>query len=126
MLVNVGGSRANHGCAWAGIAGLLGFIQEKVRLAEGGMAKAIYFGLMTASSEESAEEARQALHSAASQVAYTTVDAPIQSHSVDTATAHFAAPSALSAGHRTHLEKMAHQALVSRGSAQIGGPVSRR
>jgi hypothetical protein len=89
----------------------LGFIQERIRLAEGGMAEAIYFGLMTASAEESAEEARKALHSTASQVAYTTVDARIQNRSMETATAHFSAPSALSAGHRTQLEQMARHAL---------------
>ena len=91
----------------------LGFIEERIKLAEAGMAEAIYFGLMTASAEESAEEARKALHSTASQVAYTAVDAHIQSHSMETATAHFTAPSALSARHRTQLEQMARQALTA-------------
>ena len=91
----------------------LGFIQEKIRLTETGMAEAIYFGLMTASAEESAEEARKALHPTASQVAYTAVDAHIQDHSMETATAHFTAPSALSASHRTQLEQMARQALAA-------------
>jgi hypothetical protein len=91
----------------------LGFIQERIRLAEAGMTEAIYFGLMTASAEESTEEARRALHSTASQVAYTAVDARIQSHSTETATAHFTAPAAFSLGHRVQLEQMARQALAS-------------
>ncbi|MGO9011573.1 MAG: hypothetical protein ACLQPN_15845 [Bryobacteraceae bacterium] len=91
----------------------LGFIQERIRLAGAGMAEAIYFGLMTASAEESAQEARQALHSTASQVAYTAVDARIRSHSMETATAHFTAPLALSLGNRTQLERMARQALTA-------------
>jgi hypothetical protein len=98
----------------------LGFIEERIRLADAGMAEAIYFGLMTASSEESADEARKALHSTASQVAYTAVDARIQSHSTETATAHFMAASALSAGHRTQLERMARQALAAAPRESVG------
>jgi len=91
----------------------LGFIQERVKLTQAGMAEAIYFGLMTASAEESAEEARKALHSTASQVAFTAIDAHIQSHSIETATAHFTAPVELSVGHRIQLEQMARQALAA-------------
>jgi len=91
----------------------LGFIEERIKLTEAGMAEAIYFGLMTASAEESAEEARHALHPTAVQVAYTAVDARIQSHSMDTTTAQFTAPSALTAGHRTELERMAREALAA-------------
>jgi hypothetical protein len=91
----------------------LGFIEEKIRLDEAGMAEAIYFGLMTASAEDSAEEARKALHPTASQVAYTAVDARIQSRSMETATAHFTAPSKLSAAHRAELEQMARRALAA-------------
>jgi len=98
----------------------LGFIQERIRLAKTGMAEATYFGLMTASAEESAEEARKALHSKASQVAYTAVDAHIQSHSMDTATAHFTASSTLSPGHRTQLEQMARQALAATPHKSVG------
>jgi len=98
----------------------LGFIQERIRLAEAGMAEAIYFGLMTASAEESTEEARKALHPTASQVAYTAVDARIQSHSMETATAHFTAPSTLSARHRAQLEQMARQALAAAPRNSVG------
>ena len=98
----------------------LGFIQERIRLADAAMTEAIYFGLMTASAEESAEEARNALHSTAPQVAYTAVDARIQSHSTDTATAHFTAPSALSAGHRKQLEQMARQAPAAVPRKEVG------
>jgi hypothetical protein len=98
----------------------LGFIQERIRLAEAGMVEAIYFGLMTASAEESADEARKALHPTASQVAYTAVDARIQSRSMETATAHFTAPSSLSAVHRAHLEQMARQALAAVPRKSVG------
>ena len=91
----------------------LGFVEERIRLAGDGMAEAIYFGLMTAAAEESADEARKALHSSARQVAYAAVDARIEGHSMETATAHFSAPSDLSAGHRTKLEEMARQALAA-------------
>jgi hypothetical protein len=97
-----------------------GFIQEKIRLTDVGMAEAIYFGLMTASAEESAEEARKALHSTASQVAYTAVDAHIQNHSMETATAHFTAPPALSSAHRAQLEQMARQALAAAPRTAVG------
>jgi len=98
----------------------LGFIQERIRLAGAGMAEAIYFGLMTASAEENADEARKALHPTASQVAYTAVDARIESRSMETATAHFTAPSALSANHRTQLEQMARQALAAAPRESVG------
>jgi hypothetical protein len=98
----------------------LGFIEERIKLADASMAEAIYFGLMTASAEESAEEARKALHPTASQVAYTAVDARIQSHSMETATAHFTAPSALSARQRTQLEQMAREALAAAPRKSVG------
>jgi hypothetical protein len=101
----------------------LGFIQERIKLTEAGMAEAIYFGLMTASGEESADDARKALHPTASQVAYTAVDARIQSRSMDTATAHFTAPSALSALHRTELEQMARQALATAPHKSVDLPL---
>jgi len=103
----------------------LGFIQEKIKLAEAGMAEAIYFGLMTASGEESAEDARMALHSTAAQVAYTAIDARIESHSMETVTAQFAAPSALSLGHRTQLEQMARQALAAAPRKSVDMPPDR-
>jgi len=90
-----------------------GFIEEKIHLAGTGMTEAIYFGLMTATAEESAAEARGALHPTAAEVAYTAVDARIRSHSMETATAHFMAPSALSLVHRTQLQEMARQALAA-------------
>ena len=90
----------------------LGFFQERVRLAGAGMAEAIYFGLMTVSGEETAEEGRKALHPSAGNAAYSAVDARIQKHSMDTALAQFLAPAALSAGHRADLEDMARHALA--------------
>ncbi|MGO9231002.1 MAG: hypothetical protein ACLQKA_17575 [Bryobacteraceae bacterium] len=98
----------------------LGFIQERIRLAEAGMVEAIYFGLMTASAEESADEARKALHPTDSQVAYTAVEARVESHSMQTATANFMAPSSLSAAHHAQLEQIARQALAAVPRKSVG------
>lgn len=108
--------RALEFAAWSipgRAAGLnrLGFISERIRLADTGMAEAIYFGLMTVSGEESADEARKALHNSAQETLYAAVDAHVGRESMDTATAHFPAPSALSVNRRGELEAMAHHAL---------------
>jgi hypothetical protein len=89
----------------------LGFIHERIRLADSGMAEAIYFGLMTVSGEENAADARKALHSSAEETMYAAVDAHVGKESMDTATAHFPAPAALTVNHRDELEQMARHAL---------------
>ena len=89
----------------------LGFIHERIRLADTGMAEAIYFGLMTVSGEESAAEARKALHSSAKETLYAAVDAHVDAQSMDTALAHFPAPAAMTVNHRGELEEMARHAL---------------
>jgi hypothetical protein len=89
----------------------LGFIRERIRLGETGMAEAVYFGLMTVSGEENAADARGALHSSAEETMYSAVDAHVGGESMDTATARFPAPAALSVSHRVELERMARVAL---------------
>ena len=89
----------------------LGFIRERIRLADTGIAEAIYFGLMTVSGEENAADARKALHSSAKETLYAAVDARVGRESMDTALAHFPAPAALSVNHRGELEELARHAL---------------
>lgn len=91
----------------------LGFIREISRIAEGGAAESLYFGLMTASPEETAEEARKALHSKAKQAAYTAIDGHIADGIVKTVVAHFEAPSQWSVNNREDLIQLARKALAS-------------
>ena len=66
----------------------------------GGNRDAIYFGLMTASNEESAEEARKALQSKATESAYTVIEGRIAGDASTSALAHFMGPSRISAERR--------------------------
>src|SRR5690242_3544910 len=81
----------------------LGFIREISRIAESGATESLYFGLMTASPEETAEEASKALHSKAKQAAYTAIDGHIGDGVVKTVVAHFEAPSQWSVNNRDEL-----------------------
>ena len=78
---------------------------------------------MTASPEESADQARRTLRSTEKEQAYTAIDGRIASGSVETTTAHFAAPSTLSADHRAELVELARQALA-RERMTSTGPVA--
>lgn len=89
----------------------LGFIRELTRTAPGGIRDAIYFGLMTASNEESAEEARKALHSKATESAYTVIEGRITGDASTSAVAHFMGPSRISVERRGDLVTMGHRAL---------------
>jgi hypothetical protein len=75
-------------------------------------AESIYFGLMTASTEESAEEARQALHSDAKEHTYTTIEGRIAPDGVETTGAHFLAPASFSGEQREDLTRLARQSLA--------------
>ena len=106
----------------------LGFIREMSRMAGGNNLESLYFGLMTASPEESAEQARSALRNTAKEQLYTTIDGRVTPAVVETTTAHFAAPSSLSASNRTELMESARQALatapkISAGPATTGSNV---
>ncbi len=89
----------------------LGFIRELTRTAPGGSRDAVYFGLMTASNEESAEEARKALHSKATESAYTVIEGRIAGDASTSALAHFMGPSRISAERRGELVTMGLRAL---------------
>ena len=88
-----------------------GFIQELSRSAGGACAESIYFGLMTSSPEESAAEARKALHSNSKEISFSVIEAHIAGHSVETAAAHFLAPARTSPADRGALIDSARQAL---------------
>jgi hypothetical protein len=88
----------------------LGLIRELSR-SSGDAAESIYFGLMTASPEESAAEARKALSSQAKSLLYSTIEGRVAPGVAATATAHFSAPSVLSTAQQDELEEMAQQAL---------------
>lgn len=95
----------------------LGLIRELSRLG-GDEPESIYFGLMTASPEESAAEARKALHPQSQSVLYSAIEGRVAPGDVVTTSAHFMAPAGLSATHRDDLLAMARQAL----SAASGKP----
>jgi hypothetical protein len=88
-----------------------GFIQELSRTVGVTYAESIYFGLMTSSPEESAAEARKALHSNSKELSFSAIEARIAEGSVETAAAHFLAPARTSAADRGVLIASARQAL---------------
>ena len=89
----------------------LGFIREISRT-EGSAAESLYFGLMTASPEETAEEARNALHPKGKEAAYTAIDGRLDGAGVETVVAHFTAPSQWSVANRNDLIQLARTALA--------------
>ena len=99
----------------------LGFIREMARTSGNGGPECIYFGLMTASPEESAEEARQALHSGAKEQPYTAIEGRIAAGETATAIAHFTAPAALCGENRVELVERARRALASAGEVRTAG-----
>ena len=100
----------------------MGTIRELVRLARGGGGESIYFGVMTSSGEETPEEARKALHSTASEQAYTAIDGRISASQTETATAHFMAPAAIRGDHRAELMDLARRALAGEEKHTDAGP----
>jgi hypothetical protein len=98
--------------ARAGGLNRLGFIRETSCRDENTIRESSYFGVMTASPEESAEEAHKALHSTAKEAAYTAIEGRIAGRQVETATAHFTGPQ-LSPEHRAELLARAEQALAT-------------
>jgi hypothetical protein len=89
----------------------LGFLREIAR-AGGSAGECLYFGLMTASSEESEEQARRPLRAQTGEQTYTAIDGRIEGGSSENAKACFTAPAALSAEHREELVERAHRALA--------------
>jgi len=87
-----------------------GMVQELSRTVDGGT-EAIYFGLMTSSPEESAAEARKALHSNAKEVWFSAIEGRIGAGAISTAGARFLAPARTSPAERNELIERARQAL---------------
>jgi len=81
----------------------LGLIREKSSREDNAIRDSSYFGVMTASPEDSAAEAHKALHSTATEAAYTAIRGRIADGQVETATAHFTAPARLSPDRRNDL-----------------------
>ena len=98
----------------------LGFIREIARTTESGRTECIYFGLMTASTEESVDDARKALHSTAREQNYTAIDGRIGAGETTTATANFSAPAPVSGERHSELVDRARQALASANRVASG------
>ena len=98
----------------------LGFIRELSRWIDGKSTESLYFGLMTASPEESAEQARGALHSAAKEQVYSAIDGRVSVPASQATNAHFVAPASLSALQRQELMERAQKALA--GEKAASGP----
>lgn len=90
----------------------LGFIQELSRGTDSREMEAIYFGLMTSSPEETAAEARTALHSNAHEASYSAIEGHIGPAGIETAGARFMAPVRSSTEARNDLIERARQALA--------------
>ena len=88
-----------------------GFIQELSRNPDGANVESMYFGLMTSSPEESAAEARKALHSNARDSFYSAIEGHIAAGFIDTTNARFVAPAKTSPTDRDALIQRARQAL---------------
>jgi hypothetical protein len=100
----------------------IGLIRELSRLAEKGPSESIYFGLMTSSPEESAEEARRALVARSTEVVYSAIEGRIAENDVETAGAHFMAPARWSVENQGELVNRARNALstTSKAAAEAG------
>lgn len=97
----------------------VGLIREMARAAPPAGGECIYFGLMTASPEESAEEARRALGSTAKEQVYTAIDGRIGAGGAETSIAHFTAPTAISGARIAELVAQARLALASAAKVSV-------
>jgi hypothetical protein len=91
----------------------LGFIREFVRLHGGHVEEALYFGLMTSSPEENAEDARRALHSTAADSPYSVIQGRVAAGDCTSTGAHFVASAKFTAAQKSELETLARKALES-------------
>ena len=89
----------------------VGFIREMSRSPGAESAECLYFGLMTASPEESPEEARKALHTAAREQLYTAIEGRVSKAGAETEIVHFLAPATITGGHSAELVTHAREAL---------------
>jgi hypothetical protein len=91
----------------------LGFIRELVRLSGRQVTEALYFGLMTSSPEENAEDARKALHSNAAEASYSVIQGRTAGGDCSSTSARFTASAKFSADQRNQLEALGKKALES-------------
>jgi hypothetical protein len=91
----------------------LGFLREISRMAGDTVTESLYLGVMTASPEESVEDARQALHSHSSDVPYTAIDGRAGRDEAQAVTAHFTAPAGWSIDNQGELLERAQRALAA-------------
>jgi len=90
-----------------------GFLRETSALRGGQPAEYEFFGLMTSSTEQTAEEGRQALRHGRDQATYTAIESRAHDDVVETATARFEGSPAASLQRRDELLRKAHDALAS-------------
>jgi hypothetical protein len=91
----------------------LGLFRELSRLGADRITECLYFGVMTSSPEESAEDARKALRSTAKEHIYSAIEGRIAPREMETATAHFTAPASLSGEQNEDLTNRARGALTN-------------
>lgn len=91
----------------------LGFIRETSCRDENAYREASYFGVMTASPEESADEARKSLHSTAAEATYSAIRGRITGTEIETTSVHFTGPARLSPERHSELYARAEQALAA-------------
>jgi len=97
----------------------LGFLRELSRMTGDEVAESLYLGLMTSSPEESVEEARQALHTHASEVTYTAINGRVGAGDSRAVTAHFTAPAGWSIDNQGELLERAWRALFAARNAAL-------
>jgi hypothetical protein len=91
----------------------IGFIREMARLADTGASECIYFGLMTSSPEESAEEARKAIESHSAEAVYSAIEGRVAGDAVENVGAHFRAPAKWTIRNEDELIEEARTALAA-------------
>jgi hypothetical protein len=91
----------------------IGFLREMARLGDSAAAECIYFGLMTSSPEETAEEARKAIESHAAEAVYSAIEGRVAAGSVENTLAHFRAPAKWTIRNQDELIEEARTALAA-------------
>jgi hypothetical protein len=99
-----------------------GFIQELSRSTDRMGVESLYFGLMTSSPEDSAADARKALHSDSKDASFSAIEGRIAAGCIETVSARFIAPARTSPAERSELIERARQALSAAPKRREEGP----
>jgi hypothetical protein len=99
----------------------IGFIREMARLGDSGTTESIYFGLMTSSPEETAEDARKAIESQAAEAVYSAIEGRVAADSAENVLAHFRAPAKWTIRNQDELIEEAHTALAAMPKTPLEG-----